>query len=419
MNMMENIDIKEILIRTSKGKIVLRNYELHGNLERAHRDDMVQILVDYCIEQEYCMMESVNKVLQFYANLIPKLFPTEDSHTYFIPPQTDGIQQKRAKGKFIERYRNVSRKFRQLGLYSKQNFKSRTEKSVKSIILNEGDHLSEEDYFEKQQWLKFNREPWELVEQIWKETSANRISVIHQKDESTISSTLLDWPILEHANGYSLINIDFTTMFGTSVKFYLKWNMNKESIKRLMMERIKDKTWKNVLKSVYPENSGGEDAVLLYLLPLLLKPKKFALPLKKNTFWKPSKDDMQEAFVILVQNPEDVPVTISRKQEKLSQMSLSMQPFVILQGKDLLNIDHCYVVLNDILYGFDSPLKAIENCFKVFHVAHARYPFECESVWLFIQKYFFEIETEWDKTVSDVCELISDIISYNIDEISD
>ncbi|RXG58931.1 hypothetical protein Avbf_18173, partial [Armadillidium vulgare] len=92
------------------------------------------------------------------------------------------------------------------------------------ITLNEGDHLSEEEYFEKQQWQKFNREPWELVEQIWKETSANRISAIHKKDESTISSTLLDWPILEHANGYSL--------------------------------RIKDKIWENVLKSVYTEISG-------------------------------------------------------------------------------------------------------------------------------------------------------------------
>ncbi|RXG54191.1 hypothetical protein Avbf_14310 [Armadillidium vulgare] len=85
-------------------------------------------------------------------------------------------------------------------------------------------------------------------------------------------------------------------------------------------------------------NKEGEDAALLYLLPLLLKPKKIALPIKKNAFWKPSKRDMQEAFVIHVQNPEDVLVTISRKEEKLSQMFLSMQPFVILQRKDLLNI---------------------------------------------------------------------------------
>ncbi|RXG55359.1 hypothetical protein Avbf_07480 [Armadillidium vulgare] len=38
---------------------------------------------------------SVNKIMQFYAYLIPKLVPTEDSNTYFISPQTDAIQQKR------------------------------------------------------------------------------------------------------------------------------------------------------------------------------------------------------------------------------------------------------------------------------------------------------------------------------------
>ncbi|RXG52622.1 hypothetical protein Avbf_18403 [Armadillidium vulgare] len=43
---------------------------------------------------------------------------------------------------------------------------------------------------------------------------------------------------------------------------------------------------------------------------------------------------MQEAFVIHVQNPEDVLVTISRKKETFPNV-LSMQP---LQRKDLLNI---------------------------------------------------------------------------------
>ncbi|KAB7504775.1 hypothetical protein Anas_13835 [Armadillidium nasatum] len=79
----------------SKGQIMLRNYELYGKLEKVHRDDIVQILVDHCIEQEHFIMESVNKIMQFYDYLIPKLFPKEDSNTYFIPPQTDGIQQKR------------------------------------------------------------------------------------------------------------------------------------------------------------------------------------------------------------------------------------------------------------------------------------------------------------------------------------
>ncbi|KAB7499427.1 hypothetical protein Anas_11350 [Armadillidium nasatum] len=66
---------------------------------------------------------------------------------------------------------------------------------------------------------------------------------------------------------------------------------------------------------VYPENSGGEDAVLLYLLPLLLKPKINFASIKKNTFWKPYKRDMQEAFVIHVQNPEDVCHYIQKTRE--------------------------------------------------------------------------------------------------------
>ncbi|RXG66956.1 hypothetical protein Avbf_15835 [Armadillidium vulgare] len=178
----------------------------------------------------------------------------------------------------------------------------------------------------------FNRQPWELVEQIWKETSANRILVIHQKDESTISSTLFDWPILQHANGYILKNIDFTT-----VRHFCK-----------------------ILSQVEYEQRRRRCCTFVFTT-IAAKTKKIALPLKKDTFWKPSKRDMQEAFVIQV------------------QLKNAIKLFTLLMPDIHLSV----------------------------------------KMWFFIQKYFFEIETEWDKTVSGVCELISDIISYNIDEISD
>ncbi|RXG52813.1 hypothetical protein Avbf_17597 [Armadillidium vulgare] len=85
-----------------------------------------------------------------------------------------------------ERHRNIREKFRKLGLYSKQNFKSETKKSVKSIPLSHKMKVTicqRKNILKSKQWQKFNRQPWELVEQIWKETSANRILVIHQKDE--------------------------------------------------------------------------------------------------------------------------------------------------------------------------------------------------------------------------------------------
>ncbi|RXG57768.1 hypothetical protein Avbf_15240 [Armadillidium vulgare] len=142
--------------------------------------------------------------------------------------------------------------------------------------------------------------------------------------------------------------------------------MNKESIRRLMMERIQVRTWKNILK------------------------KSLGCPshyIQKT----------RESFLNVFEH-----ATICNFAEE--------RPFEY-------SSDY-YVVLKDILYGFDSPLKAVENCNKVFDVAHVRYPFECEDV-VFHSKNFFEFETEWDKTVSGVCELISDIISYNIYEIFD
>ncbi|RXG58862.1 hypothetical protein Avbf_15178 [Armadillidium vulgare] len=71
---------------------------------------------------------------------MPKLeFPTEDSNTYFISRQTDGIQQKRTYGKLIEtqEYQRIVSK---TWIIFKTNFKSGTKKSVESITLNKDKH---------------------------------------------------------------------------------------------------------------------------------------------------------------------------------------------------------------------------------------------------------------------------------------
>ncbi|RXG67874.1 hypothetical protein Avbf_11362 [Armadillidium vulgare] len=107
------------------------------------------------------------------------------------------------------------------------------------------------------------------------------------------------------------------------------WNMNKESIRRLMMERIKDKTW----KSVYPENSGESRGCLSHYI-----------------------QKTRETYPNVFEH-----ATICNFAEKRPSEYSS---------------DY-YVVLKDVLYGFYSPLKGVESCYKVIHAPHARYPFEC------------------------------------------
>ncbi|RXG57685.1 hypothetical protein Avbf_14568 [Armadillidium vulgare] len=231
----------------------------------------------------------------------------------------------------------------------------------------------EEEYFKKQQWQKFNRQPWELVEQIGKETSANRILVIHQKDENTIRQYF--------------INIDFR-LSSLLLNFNLRWKYDQEVLNvyawrsKIKQEKCFQKCLSGKFRRLESfQKSLGEDAALLYLLPLLLKPKKIALPLKEDTFWKPSKRDMQEAFVIHVQNPEDVLVTyIQKTRETFPNVFEHATICNFAEKRPFEYSSDYYVVLKDILYGFYSPLKAVENCYKVIHAAHARYPFECEDV---------------------------------------
>lgn len=59
-------------------------------------------------------------------------------------------------------------------------------------------------------------------------------------------------------------------------------------------------------------------------------------------------------------------------------------------------ITDSYVIIDNIRYRVPSPLRAIDICFKSYQVLHANYPFQSDSLWLFIQKAVYDIHTEWD-----------------------
>ncbi|KAB7496199.1 hypothetical protein Anas_07839 [Armadillidium nasatum] len=77
-----------------------------------------------------------------------------------------------------------------------------------------------------------------------------------------------------------------------------------------------------------------------------------------------------------LENPEDVCHYIQKTRETFPNFFEHATICNFAEETSFEYSSDSYVVLNDILYGFDSPLKAVENCFKVLRVAHARYPFE-------------------------------------------
>lgn len=71
-------------------------------------------------------------------------------------------------------------------------------------------------------------------------------------------------------------------------------------------------------------------------------------------------------------------------------------------------ITKSYVAIDDVLYCVDSPLCAVDLCFKSFCALHAKFPEPSEAVWTFIQQQLYEIKTEYDRHSVLVSSLIND-----------
>lgn len=84
------------------------------------------------------------------------------------------------------------------------------------------------------------------------------------------------------------------------------------------------------------------------------------------------------------------------------------QPIPVIVGP-LETISFALVIINNTRYSLPSALKAVDFCFKCYHALNALYPVESEHVWLFLQKYLYNIETPLDKDFITVNKLISDI----------
>ncbi|CAH0547975.1 unnamed protein product [Brassicogethes aeneus] len=112
---------------------------------------------------------------------------------------------------------------------------------------------------------------------------------------------------------------------------------------------------------------------------------------------------------LLLENINDLEPELSLRASKYANYKLTSQPIPVIIGESLSNIEGCYVCFNDIRYRVDTPLKAVDLCFKVYHTLNAEYPKECDSVWMFIQTYIYEIKTEYDRKYVATSSLMADI----------
>jgi len=105
--------------------------------------------------------------------------------------------------------------------------------------------------------------------------------------------------------------------------------------------------------------------------------------------------------------------TINDLQARLENMSLNaikenttIQPFIVVVGIDLTSLTDFYIVIGKQTLKFKSFLKALDCCFKTFHVFNLKYSNESILVWSFLQIYFYNITTSYDVKNASIIKFI-------------
>jgi len=116
-------------------------------------------------------------------------------------------------------------------------------------------------------------------------------------------------------------------------------------------------------------------------------------------------------FNIFLQNAAQVKEIYDQKETKANKYGFTVQPYVTLlcpHPNDDLAVTASYVVINKFVYKVETPLKAVDICFKSFFALNLSYPTECDHVWEFVQKFFYDISTNHDKQYQSVDNTIND-----------
>lgn len=89
------------------------------------------------------------------------------------------------------------------------------------------------------------------------------------------------------------------------------------------------------------------------------------------------------------------------------ELNVTLQPYIIVVGPTLAEISSFFVSVDKILYNVTSAFKAIDTCFKMFHVLNIEYPSASNHIWLLIQRELYSFTTKHDKNPSYILEIIS------------
>ncbi|CAI6361296.1 unnamed protein product [Macrosiphum euphorbiae] len=374
----EDLELKNVQIG---GSFVLNYFEKHNIINESCRNVLVEIIINDLIKREY---HTTFRLANLVADAIIGTFPTEIKDTYFLK------DAKKRQIIWIIRY------MKQNGLIPAAIGKERSSKPLSRTMDKENSILATDPDSELvSTYLNDKDLTWPEIEEIWRKTINYRLNYIKQNNATDIFNK---WQQYTQPMGYKLVDIDFQNVFSDYTNFKTVFEENKDNLINILKERVRDCESKKLLEtfsSMQNMSTDSKTLIIMYLLHCFFIPTS-----KKSTkdsngkrgFIKFSIRDSQNSFLVVTPTALAMELTLKKMAE-----NGPIQPCLLVVGS-LFDPKQILVYLDNIKYKMFSAYKAFDICFKIFHVFNVEYPLESGDVWLFIQTFFYNITTKYDKS---------------------
>lgn len=117
----------------------------------------------------------------------------------------------------------------------------------------------------------------------------------------------------------------------------------------------------------------------------------------------------QESQFLLIPSENDLVRKIEERALFYKNLNIGVQPYIIAVGKNIFDPTTYFVIVDNLTFKFENFVKALDICFKAHTVFNVKFAFESMNVWIFIQKYFYDLNFKSDSFSTDVISLISDL----------
>ncbi|XP_055375493.1 uncharacterized protein LOC129608168 [Condylostylus longicornis] len=374
-------NILENYLNCTEGRVITNFFNKYNNL-RGLQSSLANLIIEKELDQEKISdLKITSDRLLYLAKSIEEYFSSEKSDDYYVPYNNE--RKSLATGKLWTAYNKFKLKVRKSVTISSRN--------ATSVITSKTDA-------EKINFLKCNLSPWETVVSFWIDTAKERIQTLNSSTNNNVLKYFEEYPPLKSPKGILLLEKDFEHLYKDNYEnFFSAWNNINEKLIKISENKVeKNPEYKVIL------NQGKGELTGLFLLPYLLH-NNFGK--KRNAAGETlrlSKTEKAESFILQVFDAINLNVEREQIRNRLRHKD-SLQPYVIFVGK---NNTQAYVDIDGNLYNVDSPLKAIDLCFKVFHATNIAYPADAEVIWTFIQKAIYKINTKSDKFFISVNKLM-------------